>query len=224
MSGKRVVRGIAKLLLVAAAAAGIQVFVMSVSAAADPPRHDWSKLRACEASGRYNTNTGNGYYGAYQFDLSTWRSVKGAGLPHQASSSEQDYRALYLYRMRGWQPWECADGKHLALRNDRDARSKVVPSRADSAYIGGHVRPPAPPRPPVPPSAPAAWPGKVYAFGDCDEALKAFQLRMNAFGYDFQGSGCYYQETHQAVLDLQRANHIRDSGRLGPKTWKAAFK
>lgn len=37
-----------------------------------------SKLRQCESGGNYRTNTGNGFYGAYQFTQSTWdRIVKG---------------------------------------------------------------------------------------------------------------------------------------------------
>ncbi len=30
------------------------------------------KLRMCETGGRYDANTGNGYYGAYQFSAATW--------------------------------------------------------------------------------------------------------------------------------------------------------
>jgi hypothetical protein len=34
---------------------------------------DWLlKLRMCESGGNYQINTGNGYYGAYQFSLATW--------------------------------------------------------------------------------------------------------------------------------------------------------
>ena len=29
-------------------------------------------LRLCESGGNYQTNTGNGYYGAYQFSIATW--------------------------------------------------------------------------------------------------------------------------------------------------------
>lgn len=32
------------------------------------------KLRMCESGGNYTTNTGNGYYGAYQFSLQTWNA------------------------------------------------------------------------------------------------------------------------------------------------------
>ena len=37
---------------------------------------DWlNGLRTCETHGNYQTNTGNGYYGAYQFSASTWNSL-----------------------------------------------------------------------------------------------------------------------------------------------------
>lgn len=62
-------------------------------------------IRACESGGNYSTNTGNGFYGAYQFDLGTWASVGGSGLPSNASPAEQDYRAALLYRSRGSSPW-----------------------------------------------------------------------------------------------------------------------
>ncbi|WP_328648356.1 transglycosylase family protein [Amycolatopsis sp. NBC_00348] len=211
-------RTVARILLLAFAALGLQLTVPAI-ASADPASSAWAKLRMCESSGRYATNTGNGYYGAYQFDLPTWRSVGGAGRPDQAAAHEQDYRALYLYRMRGWQPWQCAG--MLKLSGDGDARSKRVPSYADSAYIGGGGPAPAPT--PPPPSGKPAWPGVVYAYGDCAAPLKTFQLRMNAFGYGFTGTGCYLEKTKEAVLALQRANGIKDSGLLGPKTWDAAW-
>jgi hypothetical protein len=64
----------------------------------------------CESSGHPGTNTGNGYYGLWQFDLPTWQSVGGAGLPSQATVEEQVRRARMLYERRGWQPWGCATG------------------------------------------------------------------------------------------------------------------
>lgn len=63
------------------------------------------RITQCESGGNYGTNTGNGYYGAYQFDLQTWRSVGGYGLPSNASPAEQDRRAAMLYSRRGASPW-----------------------------------------------------------------------------------------------------------------------
>ena len=100
---------------------------ISAPADADPSANAWYQLRLCESSNNYSINTGNGYYGAYQFDLPTWRSVRGTGYPNQNPPSEQDYRALALYRMRGWEPWTCA--QILGLREDSDAGSGVWPPR-----------------------------------------------------------------------------------------------
>ena len=78
------------------------------SASAEPSAGDWAKLRNCESGGNYAINTGNGYYGAYQFDQSTWRSVGGSGLPSDASPATQDALAYKLWQQRGWSPWACA--------------------------------------------------------------------------------------------------------------------
>ncbi len=120
--------GIVTTLLVGATTA---VFLTPGTAAADPSSADWAALRQCESGGNYRINTGNGYYGAYQFDLSTWRSVGGAGRPDQASAAEQNFRALYLYRMRGWAPWVCA--ALVGLREDSDGGSGVKPTRGASS-------------------------------------------------------------------------------------------
>jgi hypothetical protein len=64
-----------------------------------------ARLAYCEATGRYYISTGNGYHGAFQFDAQTWHSVGGRGLPHQNSKLEQRYRAVLLFKKRGWRPW-----------------------------------------------------------------------------------------------------------------------
>lgn len=64
-----------------------------------------AKLRSCEAGGNYNRNSGNGYYGAYQYDISTWANYGGYARPDQAPASVQDQKAYETYKRRGWQPW-----------------------------------------------------------------------------------------------------------------------
>jgi hypothetical protein len=202
---------------VLAAALQLTIGILTATpAAADPTPDHWAQLRNCESGGNYTVIAVNGHYGAYQFDLATWRSVGGTGKPNQASPTEQDYRALYLYRMRGWQPWTCA--RMLHLPGDPDAESRRKPTYAQSAYIGAGRTPAA-----ATTAAAPAWPGKVYAYGDCDPALRTWQLRMNKYGYTFEGTGCYYAKTKTAVLAVQHANKIKDSGLLGPKTWQAAW-
>jgi resuscitation-promoting factor RpfA len=64
-----------------------------------------TRLRNCEAGGRYGANNGNGYYGAYQFSAGTWRSLGYGGLPHQASAEQQDEAARRLQSRGGWHQW-----------------------------------------------------------------------------------------------------------------------
>jgi peptidoglycan hydrolase CwlO-like protein len=69
--------------------------------------------RARESSGNYSINTGNGYYGAYQFLPATWDSVAVhigrmdlvGVLPSNASVADQDNIAWALYQWQGKAPW-----------------------------------------------------------------------------------------------------------------------
>lgn len=63
------------------------------------------KLRSCEAGGNYARNSGNGYYGAYQYDISTWANYGGYARPDLAPGNVQDQKAYETYKRRGWQPW-----------------------------------------------------------------------------------------------------------------------
>jgi hypothetical protein len=64
-----------------------------------------SSIAACESGGDPSANTGNGFYGKYQFTQSTWASVGGSGNPAAASEAEQDHRAAMLYAREGSSPW-----------------------------------------------------------------------------------------------------------------------
>jgi hypothetical protein len=75
----------------------------------------WATLRRCESGGRYNINTGNGFYGAYQFVPSTWRGLGYAGMPHQAPPHVQDEAAQKLQARSGWGQWPACTRK-LGLR------------------------------------------------------------------------------------------------------------
>jgi len=59
----------------------------------------------CESSDEYGADTGNGYYGAYQFALATWESLGFSGLPSAAPPAEQDKAAYELWQRDGWEPW-----------------------------------------------------------------------------------------------------------------------
>lgn len=69
------------------------------------------RMRQCESTDNYRINTGNGYYGAYQFSVSTWNYVAEMYLPQMvgvrpdtASRLEQDAMTKILWSMPGGGP------------------------------------------------------------------------------------------------------------------------
>ncbi len=75
----------------------------------------FAALRKCESGGNYKTATGNGYYGAYQFDPRTWRTLGYSGLPSDAAPEVQDEAARKLLAKAGWGQWPACSRK-LGLR------------------------------------------------------------------------------------------------------------
>ncbi len=64
-----------------------------------------SRIRARESGGNYATNTGNGYYGAYQYDVGTWNNYGGYRVASDAPPAVQDAKAAQTYAQRGCSPW-----------------------------------------------------------------------------------------------------------------------
>jgi hypothetical protein len=62
-------------------------------------------IAACESGGNPSTDTGNGFYGKYQFTQATWQAVGGTGNPAAAPEAEQDRRAAQLYAQAGPSQW-----------------------------------------------------------------------------------------------------------------------
>lgn len=194
-------------------AAGLTAAVLCLSlapagtATADPSASDWHRLRLCESSDNYSIDTGNDHYGAYQFDRATWRSVGGSGNPSHASPGEQDARALILYRLRGWQPWQCA--QILGLVEDADARSGVI---AD-------IR--------VPTSSTSApdWPGtRYYQVGDDNSTVARWKAQMRTRGAPgLHNDGRFGAGTRKVVRRVQHQNGLPRTGVLGPVTWALAW-
>jgi uncharacterized protein YabE (DUF348 family) len=66
---------------------------------------NWAALANCESGGNPAENTGNGFYGMYQFTESTWESLGGTGYPNQASAATQTDLAELLYERSGSGQW-----------------------------------------------------------------------------------------------------------------------
>ncbi|MFD4556775.1 transglycosylase family protein [Streptomyces sp. NPDC058469] len=82
----------ASLLTVTAGGAGIAIPLAAVGAgtaqAADVST--WNKVAACESSGDWSINTGNGYYGGLQFTQSTWEAYGGRAYASRADLATRD--------------------------------------------------------------------------------------------------------------------------------------
>ncbi|MER7925568.1 transglycosylase family protein [Streptomyces sp. NPDC096057] len=82
----------ASLLTVTAGGAGIAIPLVGAGAgtaqAADVST--WNKVAACESSGDWSINTGNGYYGGLQFTQSTWEAYGGTAYARRADLATRD--------------------------------------------------------------------------------------------------------------------------------------
>jgi hypothetical protein len=92
-------------------AAGVAAAGIAVAASACSPQPSGPTpgqllaLRMCESGGNYGINTGNGFYGAYQFAAGTWSSLGFGGLPSEAPPWVQDQAVVMLWQRSGWSPW-----------------------------------------------------------------------------------------------------------------------
>jgi LysM repeat protein len=88
-----------------ASAAPSRVTVATSSNDRYSPSGIWSCIADHESGGNPGTNTGNGYYGMYQFTLGSWAAAGGYGNPAAASAAEQTAVAQHLEAMSGWGNW-----------------------------------------------------------------------------------------------------------------------
>ena len=113
-------------------AGDIAAFSSSASAAT---ADDFRRLRLCESGGNYGINTGNGYYGAYQFALGTWRGLGYSGRPDLASPATQDAAARELQARSGWGQWPACSrklGLGSSSAGDGVANAPAAPSRLEA--------------------------------------------------------------------------------------------
>lgn len=105
--------------LLAAAALAL----LAPPATASPARHldecsraegPWACLAECESDGRWDANTGNGYYGGLQFHQPTWEGHGGLAYAPRAdlaTREEQIKVAQKVLRSQGWKAWPVCSQK-----------------------------------------------------------------------------------------------------------------
>ncbi len=106
--------------------------------------NDFARLRQCESGGNYAINTGNGFYGAYQFDQGTWNGLGYSGLPSNAPAALQDQAAYKLYNSRGWAPWPSCSAS-LGLSNSGSAPAAPDVSQDSTTATPAPATPAKPP-------------------------------------------------------------------------------
>jgi hypothetical protein len=170
----------------------------------------WSRLRQCESGGSYSINTGNGYYGAYQFDLRTWQGLGYSGLPSNASSATQDAAAYQLQAQRGWSPWpSCSRQLGLYGSPTTQVSTASYRSTAPAATVSTSYR------------------GQLFTTALVHQVrsdVRAWQTRMASLGYRLTIDGQYGPESASVCVAFERARGLDvDSGIVGPQVWSAAF-
>ncbi len=102
-------RFLARLAIVGAVAISAPLAVAGTATAASGSV--WDRLAQCESGGRWNINTGNGYYGGLQFSPRTWRAFGGTGSASNASRARQIAVAERVLAVQGWGAWPSCSRK-----------------------------------------------------------------------------------------------------------------
>ena len=81
----------------------------------------WDRVAACESTGNWSINTGNGYYGGLQFSFQTWKGFGGqkyAYTANRASKAQQIEIAQEVLKVQGPGAWPvCSQRAGLTVAN-----------------------------------------------------------------------------------------------------------
>jgi len=92
----------------------ISVFIDPTTGVAYAEGMDWDAVAQCESGGRWNADTGNGFYGGLQFKQSTWDENGGFGNPATASRDQQIAVANRVLATQGPGAWpKCGGNQDL---------------------------------------------------------------------------------------------------------------
>ncbi|MGK5448943.1 transglycosylase family protein [Streptomyces radiopugnans] len=86
-------------LTVTAGGAGIAIPLIGATAAHAAPEEIWNKVAACESSGNWNINSGNGFHGGLQFKQSTWQEFGGTAYASRADLATREEQIAVAERV-----------------------------------------------------------------------------------------------------------------------------
>ncbi|MEB8340283.1 transglycosylase family protein [Streptomyces endophyticus] len=69
---------------------GMAIPIIGAGTAQAADVHTWNKVAACESSGNWSINTGNGFFGGLQFTRSTWAAYGGTAYAPRADLADRD--------------------------------------------------------------------------------------------------------------------------------------
>lgn len=75
----------------------------------------WACVAECESGGRWDANTGNGYYGGLQFWAPTWKEFGGLSYAPRAdlaSPEQQIAVAQEVLALQGWEAWPACSERY----------------------------------------------------------------------------------------------------------------
>lgn len=197
-------------------AAGAAAVMTAAPASADT----FSNIRQCESGGNYSTNTGNGFYGAYQFTQQTWSGLGYAGRPDQASPATQDAAARALAARSGFGQWPVCGAGAGSYSGSYSAPQQTTyysaPQR--TTYTA--------PAAPVIPAAVGAWPDTMFTTALSHQKradVLNWQKKMRKLGFKIKTDGVYGQQSQDAARFYQATHHLQQDGVVGPQTWLASI-
>ncbi|WP_261554566.1 transglycosylase family protein [Frankia tisae] len=178
----------------------------------------WAGLRQCESGGDYTANTGNKYFGAFQFSASTWHSLGYSGLPHQAAPAVQDEAALRLAQRSGFGQWPvCGRGMGADQLAGGTSSSGAVQASRSAQRAALTVSP-------VASTTPRFTRTLTAALVRQDRAdVRAWQTRMSQLGYPIAVDGHFGPRSAAAARSFQGSHGLAVDGIVGPATWHATF-
>jgi cell wall-associated NlpC family hydrolase len=164
-----------------AAALGIATATLPITLdeAEASPSVDWDRVAACESTGNWSINSGNGFSGGLQFTPSTWRAFGGARYAPQAylaSRTEQIAIAENVLDGQGIGAWPVCGPKGLGgtTRNAGSVSSSA--SSSASSPSSAQSRTPSS-NPPRVPDQPRAVQQAVAASGPTNPACVSLKSR-----------------------------------------------
>ncbi|MFF3914097.1 transglycosylase family protein [Streptomyces sp. NPDC001852] len=110
-------------LTVTAGGAGLAIPLVAAGPADAADASTWNKVAACESSGNWSINTGNGYYGGLQFTRSTWEAYGGTRYAPRADLATRDQQIAVAERVldgQGPGAWPVCSVRAGLTRGDAD--------------------------------------------------------------------------------------------------------